>query len=163
MTSLPSPRKSLIGEHDASTARKLAMDIHLHMKQGELGALLVARLVLIAKGGDILLKHVSQIDPRLIASHRASRMGSLTLNLQLFTRAHLSIAEAEAVFLEEVYDANFVSKLAIDISRQQIQGNASAPLVTKLVISATRGDILPKHVGHVNKRWEAFKKIRIVR
>ena len=78
MTFLPSPRKSLIGEHDASTARKLAMDIHLHMKQGELGALLVARLVLIAKGGDILLKHVSQIDPTLIASHRASRMGSVT-------------------------------------------------------------------------------------
>ena len=85
MSSSPSPRKSLIGEHDASTARKLAMDIHRHMKQGELGALLVARLVLIAKGGDILLEHVCQIDPRLIASHRASRMGSLTLNLQLFT------------------------------------------------------------------------------
>ena len=158
---LPSPRRSLIGEHDASTAHKLAMDIHRHMKQGELGALLVARLVLIAKGGDILLKHVSQIDPRLIASHRASRMGSLTLNFQLFTRAHLSIAEA--VFLAEVYDANFVSKLAMDIYRQQIQGNTSALLVTKLVISATRGDILPKHVGHVNQRWEAFKKIRIVR
>ena len=157
---LPSPRKSLIGEHDASTARKLAMDIHLHMKQGELGALLVARLVLIAKGGDILLKHVSQIDPRLIASHRASRMGSLTLNLQLFTRAHLSIAEA--VFLAEVYDANFVSKLAMDISRQQRQGKASVQPVTKLVISAKRGDILPEHVGHVKPRWQAFKKTRIV-
>ena len=106
------------------------MDIHRHMKQGEPGALLVARLVLIAKGGDILLKHVSQIDPRLIASHRPSRMGSLTLNLQLFTQAHLSIAEA--VFLAKVYDANFASKLAMDIYRQQIQGNTRALLVTNL-------------------------------
>ena len=79
MTFLPSPRKSLIGEYDAGPASKLVITL----TPGQRNVLPGTTNILNAKGGDILPEHVCQVNPRLIASHRASGMCSLMQNLQL--------------------------------------------------------------------------------
>ena len=78
MTYLPSPRKFLIGEHDASTANKLATTLTIPITPGKRSVLPGTTGVPNAKSWDISPEHVRQVNPRLTASHRVSRVGSLT-------------------------------------------------------------------------------------